>query len=298
MAEITLALDGLPEGATALAGGKGASLGRLSRAGLPVPPGFVITAPAFEAFLDATESAGRVASLMGSLDVDDSTAVDATAAEIRRLIVEASFPDTIRVSIHQACARLPVGKLMAVRSSAVAEDGETASFAGQQETYLNVSGADNVLGRILDCWASFFSPRALFYRARKAALLDIRMAVVVQTMVQADTSGVLFTVDPIRHRRDRMIVEAGPGLGEAIVSGEMTPDHYVVSRTDGSVIDCVLADEARGRILRDQDVVRLCQTGLRVEEVFGQPQDIEWCTRQGELFLLQSRPITTLATHG
>jgi pyruvate,water dikinase len=298
LAEITLALDRLPEAAAAIAGGKGASLGRLSRAGLPVPPGFVITAAAFETFLEASDTARRIASLMGSLDVDDSTAVAAAAAEIRRLIAEAPVPDTIRAAIRQAYTRLPAEEPVAVRSSAVAEDGEAASFAGQQESYLNVAGAENVLDRIRDCWASFFSPRALFYRARKAVLSDSRMAVVVQTMVQADTSGVLFTVDPIRQRRDRMIVEAGPGLGEAIVSGETTPDHYVISRSDGSVLDRVLADEMRGGVLGDEDLARLCDLGLRVESVFGRPQDIEWCTRHGEVFLLQSRPITALAVHG
>jgi pyruvate,water dikinase len=262
-----------------------------------VPPGFVLTAPAFGTFLEAAGSARRIASLVGSLDVDDTIAVDAAAAEIRHLIVEAPVPDAIAASIRQASARLPAGEPVAVRSSAVAEDGEAASFAGQQETYLNVS-IDNLCGRIRDCWASFFSPRALFYRGRKTVLSDSRMAVVVQTMVQADTSGVLFTVDPIRHRRDRMIVEAGPGLGESIVSGEMTPDHYVISRSDGSVVDRFLTDEGRGQVLRDEDLTRLCDIGLRVERIFGRPQDIEWCTRHGELFLLQSRPITTLAAHG
>ena len=298
MAEITLALDKLPEVATAIAGGKGASLGRMSRAGLPVPPGFVVTAAAFETFLEASGVAGRIASLIGSLDVDDSAAVEAAAAEMRRLIVGALVPDIIAVSIRQAQALLPAGEPVAVRSSAVAEDGETASFAGQQETYLNVSGADEVLERIRDCWASFFSPRALFYRARKAVLADCRMAVVVQTMVQADTSGVMFTVDPIHQRRDRMIVEAAPGLGEAIVSGAITPDHYVISRSDGSVLDRFLADETRGRVLGDKDLAHLCDVGLTVEGFFGLPQDIEWCMRQGRLFLLQSRPITTLAAHG
>jgi len=124
------------------------------------------------------------------------------------------------------------------------------------------------------------------------------MAVVVQTMVQADTSGVMFTVDPIHQRRDRMIVEAAPGLGEAIVSGAITPDHYVISRSDGSVLDRFLADETRGRVLGDKELAHLCDVGLTVEGFFGLPQDIEWCMRQGRLFLLQSRPITTLAAHG
>ena len=159
------------------------------------------------------------------------------------------------------------------------EDGLTASFAGQQESYLNVRGGDAVLDRVRECWASFFSPRALFYRAQKAVLADTRMAVVVQEMVQADKSGVMFTVDPIRNRRDCMVIEGAPGLGEAIVSGEITPDHYVVSRDDGAVVDKFIPDEERGRVLSDAELNGLRELGLRLEAFFGSPQDVEWCIR-------------------
>ena len=178
------------------------------------------------------------------------------------------------------------------------EDGLTASFAGQQESYLNVRGGDAVLDRVRECWASFFSPRALFYRAQKAVLADTRMAVVVQEMVQADKSGVMFTVDPIRNRRDCMVIEGAPGLGEAIVSGEITPDHYVVSREEGVIVEVFIPDDERGRVLSEHELDGLRRLGLRLEAFFGSPQDVEWCIRGGELLLLQSRPITTLGAHG
>ena len=225
-----------------IAGGKGASLSRMAAAGLPVPPGFVVAAGAFHDFLDACGGAAMIAGVTNDLDVDDRRAVEHAAERIQQLIVSTPLPVPLARAILAAHRKLEHGDLVAVRSSAVSEDGLTASFAGQQESYLNVRG-DAVLDRVRECWASFFSPRALFYRAQKAVLADTRMAVVVQEMVQADKSGVMFTVDPIRNRRTCMVIEGAPGLGEAIVSGEVTPDHYVVSRDDGSVVESFIPDE-------------------------------------------------------
>jgi len=202
---------------------------------------------------------------------------------------------------------------VAVRSSACAEDSEAASFAGQQETYLNVRGVAEVLERIKDCWKSFFSERALFYRARKGSLSDLAMAVVVQRQLSPDRSGVMFTIDPVRRRRDQMMIEAVWGLGEAVVSGNATPDHYVVSR-EGDVKQArisvqevaVRMDEAGGvtqhhlspeqggaRVLGDADLAALASVGRQLEAHFGQPQDVEWAFEEGQLYLLQSRPVTT-----
>jgi len=281
-----------------MAGGKGASLSRMARAGLPVPPGFVIAAGAFQGFLEACGGIDLIARLTNDLDVNDSSAVERTADDIRGLIVSTPLPASLAQAIRAAHADLAHGELVAVRSSAVAEDGATASFAGQQDTYLNVRGTDDVLRCVQECWGSFFSPRALFYRARKAALGDTRMAVVVQEMIQADRSGVMFTVDPIRNRRDCMVIEGGPGLGDAIVSGEVTPDHYVVSRLDGCIVEEFISDVERGRVLGDNELDQLRSLGVRLEEFFGSPQDVEWCIRSSELLLLQSRPITTLRSHG
>jgi pyruvate, water dikinase len=280
----------------AIAGGKGASLSRMATAGFPVPQGFVVSAGAFREFMDACGGLALVERLTTNLDIDDAHAVELAADSMRKMILSTPLPAPLAQAIVAAHARLEHGDLVAVRSSAVSEDGLTASFAGQQESYLNVRGGDAVLDRVRECWASFFSPRALFYRAQKAVLGDARMAVVVQEMVQADKSGVMFTVDPIRNRRECMVVEGAPGLGEAIVSGEITPDHYVISRADGAIVEVFIPDDDYGRVLSDAELNSLREIGLRLEGFFGSPQDVEWCIRGAEILVLQSRPITTLAT--
>ena len=292
-----VAFGDLPTESTAIAGGKGASLSRMVAAGFPVPHGFVVSAGAFQEFLDACGGLALVERLMTNLDVDDARAVELAADSIRQKIVSTPLPAPLGRAILAAHSRLEHGDLVAVRSSAVSEDGLAASFAGQQESYLNVRGGDAVLHRVQECWASFFSPRALFYRAQKAVLADTRMAVVVQEMVQADKSGVMFTVDPIRNRRECMVIEGGPGLGEAIVSGEITPDHYVISRAGGAVIDVFIPDANGGPVLSEAELNGLREIGLRLEAFFGSPQDVEWCIRGAEILVLQSRPITTLGAH-
>jgi pyruvate,water dikinase len=254
----------------ACAGGKGASLARMAADGLQVPPGFVVPSTALEERVDVE----RLRALARSGDHERAQA----------LVLEARAP----AAVGTAYARL--GGEVAVRSSACAEDSETASFAGQQETYLNVRGAAEVARRVVDCWASFFSERALFYRSRKGSLGDLRMAVLVQKMVEPDKSGVLFTCDPVQRRRDQMIVEAVAGLGEQVVSGRVTPDHYVVDR-GGRVKREVLPN---GGVLDPRELERLIELGRRLEESFGAPQDVEWALAGGELYLLQSRPVTTL----
>jgi pyruvate,water dikinase len=297
-AETVVAFCDLPPESTAVAGGKGASLSRMAAAGLPVPPGFVVAAGAFHDFLESSGAGDLIAELTRELDVDDRHAVEQASARIQERIISTRLPLHLAEAVLAAHERLEHGAIVAVRSSAVSEDGLTASFAGQQESYLNVAGSDAVLERVRECWASFFSPRALFYRAQKGVLSDTRMAVVVQEMVQADRSGVMFTVDPIRNRRECMIIEGAPGLGDAIVSGEITPDHYVVSRDDGTVLDAFIADDDRGRVLSDGELNGLRTLGLRLESFFGCPQDVEWCIRGDQVLLVQSRAITTLGTHG
>ena len=255
----------------ACAGGKGASLAAMTAAGLPVPPGFVVASAVLERSVDAA----RLREL--------ALAADHEAAE--GLVLDAEPP----AGLGEAYERLGGGPV-AVRSSACAEDSEAASYAGQQETYLNVSGTDEVRRRVVDCWASFFSERALFYRARKGSLDDLRMAVVVQQMVEPERSGVLFTVDPVQRRRDRMVVEAIFGLGEQVVSGEATPDHYVVDRAGAPKHERLV----NGGVLAAKELARLAELGRSLEERFGCPQDVEWAIAGGELYLLQSRPVTTL----
>ena len=307
--------DVLPPDAIAIAGGKGASLSRMSQAGLAVPNGFVVSSAAFQAFLEAHPITDAIRSRTAGLDVHDAAALEAAAADIQRRIVTAEIPANLCAAISTAYHAL--GRpTVAVRSSAVSEDGDAASFAGQQETFLNVRGVADVLQRVRECWASFFSGRALFYRAQKGVLDDTRMAVVVQEMVVAEKSGVMFTADPIEKRLDRMVIEAVFGLGEGIVSGLLTPDHYVLDREDGSIVrqfvsvqtTALVCDDTSGgtshvelteteggtRVLSDDELARLRDAGLTLETFFGSPQDVEWCIRGSELLLLQSRPITTL----
>jgi phosphoenolpyruvate synthase/pyruvate phosphate dikinase len=306
----------LPAEATAIAGGKGASLARMAGAGLPVPRGFVVCTAAFESFLERHGARDFVLAVIERLDVHDTIALNAASDQVRAIIVGNPLPEELHAVIGAAYEGLGPQIPVAVRSSAVGEDGEAASFAGQQETFLNVRGDEAVARDVRECWASYFAPRALFYRAQKGTLSDTRMAVVVQEMVLAEKSGVLFTMDPIRKRRDHMVIEAVFGLGEGIVSGMITPDHYVVERKSGAVVNEVISvqsiavlhdvdhggtrhvelSEAEGgeRVLGVEELHDLRTTGLRVEAFLGSPQDIEWSFRGGELLLLQSRPITTL----
>jgi pyruvate, water dikinase len=254
----------------AVAGGKGASLARMTAEGLPVPPGYVVPADALERSVDAE----RLRAL--------ARAGDHSAAQ--RLVRAASAPDDVAPAYER------LGGLVAVRSSACAEDSEAASFAGQQETFLNVFGPAEVARHVVDCWASFFSERALFYRARKGSVDDVRIAVAVQRMVDPEKAGVLFTCDAVQRRRDQMIVEAVHGLGEQVVSGHVTPDHYVVDR-GGRV---KREEVPNGGVLGPDELALLAALGRQLEERFGAPQDIEWALAQGKLYLLQSRPVTTL----
>ena len=257
----------------ALAGGKGASLAAMTAEGLPVPPGFVIASTAFEAAVDTD----ALRKLMRATDVDAARAMVATAE-----------PPKEPIGRHYA----ELTGLVAVRSSACAEDSEAASYAGQQETYLNTDGLAEVLANVVRCWLSFFTERAVFYRREKGSLDDVAMAVVVQEMVDSHKSGVLFTADPVHGRRDRMVVEAARGLGEAVVSGEVTPDNYTLGR-DGVVKKSRVVGAER--VLSDADCAALAGLGRRLADLHGGPQDIEWAfDADGRLFLLQSRPVTTI----
>ncbi|MCH1867826.1 PEP/pyruvate-binding domain-containing protein [Nocardioides sp. CFH 31398] len=261
----------------ALAGGKGASLATMTAHGLPVPPGFVITSAAFAAAVDGD-------ALLGHLRAQDLDAA--------RAVVAAAEPP--RALVEEHLGRLPEGCSVAVRSSACAEDGEDASYAGQQETYLFVTTVEEVLTRVVDCWLSFFSERAVFYREHKGDLDDIAMAVVVQQMVDATKAGVMFTVDPVNRRRDRLVVEAAPGIGEHVVSGEVTPDYYTLDRK-GTVKRSRIVDE---QVLSADELADLAAMGLRLAELNGVPQDIEWAYDERGLHMLQSRPITTSVASG
>jgi pyruvate,water dikinase len=293
-----------------LAGGKGASLARMTALGMPVPSGFVVPAAALEAALAETVAAIREVLVRGEAGEDLAVVAEEAQSLVRAADSGGAFPR----EVAEAYARLGGGDApVAVRSSAAAEDSEAASFAGQQETYLHVRGVDEIVERIRDCWCSFFTDRALFYRREKGSLADLGMAVVVQRMVQPDVSGVMFTIDPTKGRRDRMVVEAVFGLGEGVVSGQLTPDHYVLARDGrlkrtrlhsqpyaivhdpaGGVREEQLAPErGEAQTLDEAQLARLAKVGIDLEQRLGGPQDVEWAMQDDELFVLQSRPVTT-----
>jgi pyruvate, water dikinase len=299
-----LSLDDPGCGEVAAAGGKGASLARMAGLGLPVPPGFVVPADALASSLP--DGGAELREVLASGASPDTT------ERARALVLAAEPVGDVLEAITAAYGALGDEPPVAVRSSARAEDSETASYAGQQETYLHVRGLDEVVRRVRDCWASFFSERALFYRARKGSLGDLGIAVVVQRMVAADVAGVLFTCDPVQRRRDRMVVEAVFGLGEAAVSGQVTPDHFVIAR-DGEVKKSRIAvqpfavvsataggtaerdlsaDEGGAPTLDEARLRALARLGDDLERRLGVPQDVEWALADGELYVLQARPVT------
>lgn len=303
-----------------VAGGKGANLGELTRVGVPIVPGFVVTAPAYFRFLVAANLRPEVERLLAGLNVDDRDALEATAKQVRRLLSAAPVPQDIAAGIVAAYVELGEGPV-AVRSSATAEDLAQASFAGQQETYLNIEGRSDVVRAVQDCWASLFEARAIHYRAGAGfAHLDVGIAVVVQRMVQSERSGVMFTLHPVTNDATQILIEAVFGLGEAIVSGQVTPDMYAVDKATNAVIDAqispqeqefVRAPEPTGdghnhwvpidwsrrtqQKLSDDEIAQLASLGERLESHFGCPQDIEWAYEGGSFYILQSRAITTAA---
>ncbi|WP_019203646.1 rifamycin-inactivating phosphotransferase [Tsukamurella sp. 1534] len=315
MGDYVLGFDEVDRTRIGEVGGKGAHLGELSRIeGVDVPAGFCVTTGAFERAVSGAPSVADLLREQEGLGPGNRDAVRAWSAELRRAVEAAPVPDEVAAEIADALAGLGTGTACAVRSSATAEDLPGASFAGQQDTYLNVTGADAVLAHIRRCWASMFSDRAVAYRERNGFRHDrVRMAVVVQRMVFPDASGVVFTADPVTSNRRVASVEATYGLGEALVSGLVNTDRYAVR--DGEVVASSIADktvaldaapgggtreravrpdEQRRAVLTDDEAVRLVALARRIEEHFGRPQDVEWCLSAGAFQIVQSRPITTL----
>ena len=298
-------------------GGKAASLGELIGAGLPVPPGFAVTAGTYRTFI---EEAGIDAELFDAVDVDpeDSAALREAEATAERLILDTPLPDEVREEILESYRSMGADgeeAFVAVRSSATAEDLPDSSFAGQQETFLNVR-EDDLLRRVKECWASLFTQRAIYYRQQRGfPHADVDIAVVVQRMVDAEKSGVMFTSHPSTGD-PQVTVEAAWGLGEAVVSGTVSPDNYVYDRERGAVDGVTVADKKvemvkdpetgetvqldvgedrrNERVLSDAEIEDLVALGEQVEAHYGTPQDVEWAIYDGEIYMLQSRPITTI----
>ena len=303
-----------------IAGGKGANLGELTQAGIPVPPGFVVTAQAYEKFMEDSGINGQVMSILEKIDINDTKALQAAAEEIKTIINETPIPEDMIVLIleayNQLCQRVGEDDTdVAIRSSATAEDLPEASFAGQQDTFLHVSGNDEVIDYIRKCWASLFEARAIFYREENNfEHSKVFIAVVVQKMANADKAGVMFTVNPSTGE-EIALIEGSWGLGEAVVSGDVTPDNYQVDKKNNEIINVTISDkkvmytndedgtsvkvdvpeEKRNeRVLSDSELIQLTEMGKRVQAHYGEPMDTEWAFERGSLFLLQARPITTL----
>jgi len=298
------------------AGGKGVNLGVMLRAGLPVPAGFVVTTDSYRAFVAANALAPLIETQWQRIVSGDPAALDAASSILRTAFAEASAPSEVAAAISSAYHDLGRAMPVAVRSSATAEDLPDASFAGQQDTYLNVIGESALLDAVKHCWGSLWTARAMAYRVRRGIAPDqVSLAVVVQKMVAADAAGVMFTVNPLTGARDEVVINAAWGLGEALVAGRVTPDTITVDKatgrikqveigeklvmtavTDGGVAE-VAVDEARRNeaALQPAHVSALAALGVTLEELFGAAQDVEWVVAQGELVLLQSRPVTSVA---
>jgi rifampicin phosphotransferase len=301
----------------ALAGGKGANLRELSRAGLPVPPGFVLTTEAYDAFVESNEIGIAIVKLASAPRADDPAAFEEVAGRINALFAGGKVPEEMAEEVRAAYAKLGEDSEtpVAVRSSATAEDLAGASFAGQQQTYLNVHGAGTLLEAVKDCWASLWTARAMVYRARQGIDPDtVGLAVVVQRMVESEAAGVLFTANPANGRRSEAVIGAAWGLGESVVSGSVTTDDIVVEKESGRVLSRETADKEvmtvytesgteerpvpeerrRQQVLDDEAAAALTRYGARIEELYGTPQDIEWALAGSAFFIVQSRPITAL----
>jgi pyruvate,water dikinase len=298
-------------------GGKGGSLGELHRAGINVPPGFVVRTEAFESFIDALERRSPVRARVAGLAADQLDEMRAVSRELRIGIEEVPLPADLQHEVRDAYGRLgEPPPSVAVRSSATTEDAADASFAGLQDTYLWVAEADEVMRKLRSCWASLYSLESLSYRRRHGiAESAVAMAVVVQTMVDARTAGVMFTRSPVSGDRSVISIEGSWGLGSALVSGEVTPDRWVVGKITGEISVREISDKAirhaqlpsggveelaveeslrREPCLSDEELQALRAIGRQVERHYGRPQDIEWAIDRhtGEIMLLQSRPET------
>jgi pyruvate,water dikinase len=318
-------LEQLSRANLARVGGKGANLGEMFRAGLPVPPAFVISVDAYARFREASGLGPTLDERLRGIDVDDSATLQRISKDLRDLVENAEMPPDLEADIVSAYAALSrrgktLDATVAVRSSATAEDTAQFSFAGMFESFLNVHGRAELVRRVKSCWASTFHARVLFYRLKQGMAAEMPVAVIVQMMVASEKSGVMFTVDPATRDRTRIVIEAAWGLGEVVVLGEVTPDRYVIAKETMTVVEQSIAekeflltrDPATGstmridltndsrraaRVLTDGELRTLGELGRRVEEHYGAPQDTEFAIEDGNVYLTQARPVTTLILH-
>ncbi len=301
-------------------GGKGANLGEMTNAGFPVPNGFAVTVASYDLFLERNEIAKKISDILKVTDVNVQEQLQEASKKVSRIVTTSEIPPEVSRQVISAYKRLsgPFKKaLVAVRSSATAEDLPGASFAGQQSTYLNIKGENNLLVAVRDCWASLFTARAIFYRVQNKIAHDkVKISVIIQKMVQSEVSGVMFTVDPVSNDKDRIIIEAVWGLGEMIVQGSVIPDTYVVQKGTFAILSKEISDQSvqlikKGGLtfesevpksirdrqkISDEEIVKLAKIGEGLQKHYYFPQDIEWAKEGKNLFIVQTRPVTTLNT--
>ncbi|MFB6226186.1 MAG: PEP/pyruvate-binding domain-containing protein [Candidatus Paceibacteria bacterium] len=311
----------LDSNSTDQAGGKGASLGEMTNADIPVPPGFVVLSEAFDEFLNANSLHSEIDAKLHQADKDDTNSIEQASEAIQGLIKNKNFPEKLKQQVEERFEQLNC-EYVAVRSSATEEDSDESAWAGQLNTFLNTN-KETLCENIKKCWASLFTPRAIFYRFENDLHgKDISVAVVVQKMIDSDVSGVAFSVHPVTEDENQVIIEACYGLGEAVVSGQITPDSYVVEKDPRNILDVNISTQKKAlykkeeispnttepnewqnlseqkggqQVLTEQQVNELTEIILDIESHYGFPCDIEWCMEEGDFFIVQSRPITTLS---
>ena len=298
---------------TEIAGGKGASLGEMTQAGIPVPSGFVILAEAFDKFLEETDLNVEIDAVLDEVDIKEVHTVENASEKIQAIVLSKEIPKDIKAEILKFYQKLDC-KFVAVRSSATSEDSASEAWSGQLESFLNTT-EESLLENVKKCWASLFTPRAIFYRFEKKLNKDkISVAVVVQKMVNSEKSGIAFSVHPVTQDENQIIIEAGFGLGEAIVSGSITPDSYVIDKQGFNILDINVNEQAKAlyrktkggnewenlgekgnkQVLSETEIVELSKLIVKIENHYGFPCDIEWAKEKGNFYIVQSRPITTL----
>jgi pyruvate,water dikinase len=313
----------------AVAGGKGANLGEMANAGLPIPPGFVVTAQAYKKFIEEMEIKDKILEIIKDLDVEDTDKLQAIAEKIQKLIESTDIPEDIQEEIKENYSMIGAhekskaheiveGKeeFVAVRSSATAEDLPEASFAGQQATFLNIKGKEEVVTAVRKCWASLFTARAIYYRKRNNFPTEkVLIAVVIQKMVNSDKSGVMFSINPATNKENEIVIEGAFGLGEAVVSGAVNPDLYIVDKNSlkikktevkeqkikiikdpetGKTVEKRLTPEEESKqVCNDKEIYELARLAKKIEKHYGKPQDMEWAIEKDKVYVVQSRAVTT-----
>ena len=303
---------------TALVGGKGANLGEMTKVGLPVPPGFAITVAAYDAFLKENDLSERVFKTLININYSNNNELEAASHTIRGLILKARIPAEISreiVSSYKKLSGVFSHALVAIRSSATAEDMPGTSFAGQQITFLNIKGEASVCESVKECWASLFTGRSIYYRyINKLAHEKVKISVIVQKMIQSEVSGVMFSIDPVSNQKDRVVIESVWGLGEMIVQGSVIPDKYVVQKDTFAILSKEISDQSVQLIkvngenkekavpknlidrqkIDDKDIITLAKISDKLQKHYYFPQDSEWAKEKGKLYLIQTRPVTTM----